>query len=468
MIITFRSKQKVAIASILLSALIFSSSCKKDSDTVATKQDSVAFSATTISAAATTNAVTLRLTGLKSDGGYAYKLGYALSVSGDSNAESSASTLKLFENGVELKPGHAVHQDIRDSGKGRYSHWGTALYFSASDNTNPATNGRVYTYTLNGSAPTTVGSQPITSAPAPQNNDIVGYAMVNGSTTGGQGGQSVTVTTLDQLKSALGESAAKIVYVSGKISGSGDEAVYVKSNKSIIGKLGASIEGISLYLFTVNNVIIQDLTFKNYVSDAAVMVKFQTTHVWIDHCDFSTDKTHGWDYWGKDISITRGSDFVTVSWSKFHDTNLSVLIAGGLDADNVADDRGKLHVTMHHNYWYNITEREPSMCTGNVHMFNNYHSNNSGYSIGARASGTVRTDNEYFANCKTPITTRLNSDPAGYISGAETNIYSQCGANGISTAASSWLPPYSYSSALDAAANVPSIVQKGAGPRAIN
>ena len=55
------------------------------------------------------------------------------------------SQLELYENGRRLGPAHALHRDIREKGKGRYSHWGrNQLYFSASDNSDPSANGRVY------------------------------------------------------------------------------------------------------------------------------------------------------------------------------------------------------------------------------------------------------------------------------------------------------------------------------------
>jgi hypothetical protein len=51
---------------------------------------------------------------------------------------------KLTENGRPLGPGGALHEDIRQMGQGRYSHWGGGLYFSTSDNSDPNTNGRKY------------------------------------------------------------------------------------------------------------------------------------------------------------------------------------------------------------------------------------------------------------------------------------------------------------------------------------
>jgi hypothetical protein len=57
----------------------------------------------------------------------------------------SCSRIQLFENGVPLGPPHALHDDIRKLGEGRFSHWGSQIYFSTSDNSAPATNGRLYT-----------------------------------------------------------------------------------------------------------------------------------------------------------------------------------------------------------------------------------------------------------------------------------------------------------------------------------
>ncbi|MBN1670204.1 MAG: glycoside hydrolase family 127 protein [Kiritimatiellae bacterium] len=60
----------------------------------------------------------------------------------DKNAKSK---LILLEDGKPLGPAHAAHAEIRAKGMGRYSHWGArTVYFSASDNSDPHTNGREY------------------------------------------------------------------------------------------------------------------------------------------------------------------------------------------------------------------------------------------------------------------------------------------------------------------------------------
>jgi len=63
---------------------------------------------------------------------------------GDAEEEPGRSRLQVLEDGVPLGPAHAPHADIAEEGKGRYSHWGDSLLFSASDNSDPRTNGRQY------------------------------------------------------------------------------------------------------------------------------------------------------------------------------------------------------------------------------------------------------------------------------------------------------------------------------------
>ncbi len=50
----------------------------------------------------------------------------------------------LFENGSQLPRPHTTHEDIVNSGKGRFSHWGGDLYFATTDNSDPNTNGKIY------------------------------------------------------------------------------------------------------------------------------------------------------------------------------------------------------------------------------------------------------------------------------------------------------------------------------------
>jgi hypothetical protein len=62
----------------------------------------------------------------------------------DTGAAASRSNFFVCENGNRLGPAHSVHSDIATIGKGRFSHWASAFIFSASDNSDPNTNGRRY------------------------------------------------------------------------------------------------------------------------------------------------------------------------------------------------------------------------------------------------------------------------------------------------------------------------------------
>jgi hypothetical protein len=65
----------------------------------------------------------------------------------DTSEYPRRSELLLYEDGVLLGPAHTAHDQIDTLGHGRYSHWFTSktiVMFSASDNSDPRANGRVY------------------------------------------------------------------------------------------------------------------------------------------------------------------------------------------------------------------------------------------------------------------------------------------------------------------------------------
>ena len=67
-----------------------------------------------------------------------------LKLIADNDEHPNRSTLLLYEDGQLLQPAHSLHDDIRNLGGGRYSHWDEFLYFSTSDGSNPNTNKRTY------------------------------------------------------------------------------------------------------------------------------------------------------------------------------------------------------------------------------------------------------------------------------------------------------------------------------------
>lgn len=79
--------------------------------------------------------------------GHAYSAALpALERSADAPSAPRCSKLMLYEDGVLLGLAHSTHDHVARFGGGRFSHWGSEIVFSPSDNSDPNTNGRVYSY----------------------------------------------------------------------------------------------------------------------------------------------------------------------------------------------------------------------------------------------------------------------------------------------------------------------------------
>ena len=295
-----------------------------------------------------------------------------------------------------------------------------------------------------GVAAVTVG---IAARPALAVGSPTGWAAQNGGTTGGGGAATVTVTTASALDSALQSSSPLNVRVSGMISLSGMHRV--ASNKTVFGAgSGSGLRGGGLNVSSVRNVIIQNLVFTG-ADDDAINVQ-SSTNVWLDHNDL-TDGNDGL------TDIKRGSDFVTVSWNRYHGHDKTALL--GHDDGNGSQDRGHLRVTYHHNWFDGTNQRHPRVRFGNpVHVYNNYYSNIGDYGIASTMEGGVLVESNYFENVEDTYHLGEGSSPPGSLV-ARNNFFvnSPAGQTGGSVAGI----PYGYS--VDSAANVKSIVTGRAG-----
>lgn len=282
-----------------------------------------------------------------------------------------------------------------------------------------------------------------------------GFATSGGSVTGGAGGPSVTVSTLADLSAAIGDDVPRIVNVSGTIN-LGTSNVRFGSNKTIVG-VGASSGFIgNLKGVSVTNVIIQHLNFTNpnVVGDGDGLSLETCTRVWVDHCSFV-------DCGDGSLDIKRGSDFITVSWCKFSYTFNSghnfVNLIGHSDT-NGAQDRGKLRITFHHNWWSTgCVERMPRVRFGKIHSYNNYfNAPGNNYCIRASIESEVLAESNYFENVDTPYE---YFSPNGLIK-AVNNVTVNC--TGVAAFNDPvFAPPYAYTP--DAAADVKALVTSGAG-----
>ncbi|ESZ90472.1 Polysaccharide Lyase family 1 protein [Sclerotinia borealis F-4128] len=245
-----------------------------------------------------------------------------------------------------------------------------------------------------------------------------GFATQNGGTTGGKGGVTTTVSTLAQVTTAVtNDAVARVIVVSGTITGS--VKVRVGSNKTIVGKKGATLVGIGLYINKSANVIVRNIiTQKVFASNGDAIGVQASKNVWIDHVDASSDLLDGKDYYDGLIDVTHACDWVTISNSYIHDHFKASLI--GHSDNNAAEDTGHLTVTQHNNYWSNIGSRTPSFCFGFGHVFNSYFLNtNTG--IDTRDGAQILVQSNVFKNVSEPIAA-LYSDDTGYANAFDNDL----------------------------------------------
>ncbi|RSM14578.1 Pectate lyase B [Fusarium oligoseptatum] len=239
----------------------------------------------------------------------------------------------------------------------------------------------------------------------------IGYASQNGGTTGGNGGSVTTVSSLAQFSSAAESSGKKVIYVKGTISGAAK--IRVKSDKTIVGAAGATLNGVGLYINKQSNVIVRNLAIKNVKASSGDAIGIQaSTNVWVDHCDLSSNKDNGKDYYDGLLDITHASDFITVSNTYIHDHYKASLV--GHSDSNSKEDTGKLHVTYANNYWYNVNSRAPSVRFGTVHIYNNYYLDIGATGVNSRMGANVLVESTTFSNAKTALTS-VDSKTTGKI-----------------------------------------------------
>ena len=196
--------------------------------------------------------------------------------------------------------------------------------------------------------------------------------------------------------------------------------VHVPSNTSIIGMDNAKLKGVNLVLDS-DNVIIRNIQFEspydyfpswdpndgpegNWNSQYDSISIKGSTHIWIDHSSFQdgpeiVQKYFGRKYEHRDglVDITNEADYITISYSTFENHNKTMLIGS---SDSKISDEGKLHVTLHHNYFHNVVQRLPIVRFGQVHVYNNYFSSDTtngeyayAYALGVGKNSQIYAEN---------------------------------------------------------------------------
>jgi pectate lyase len=305
--------------------------------------------------------------------------------------------------------------------------------------------------------------------PAP--STLVGWASVNGmnqnGTTGGGNGTPVVVTTTAAFNTNAGGTAARVIHVSGNLSGN----FTIGSNKTVIGVCGATLQGHVGISGSVNVILRNIKVVGNNCTDSpqdcsggadAIGITNGAHHVWVDHLDVS-DGSDG------NLDTNAGSDFVTISWTKFSYSSrrtdplagasghrFSNLVGSG---DGVTADATHLNVTFHHNWWaQNVDQRMPRTRFGDIHVFNNlYTATGNSYCTNSGIQTHVLVENNAYIGVNNPLSPDANGDML-----ARGNLFTSTSGNSTQPMGTGFTPPYTYS--LDATSGLQATIQAQAGP----
>jgi pectin lyase len=234
---------------------------------------------------------------------------------------------------------------------------------------------------------------------------------VKASVTGGLLGETVEVSTFDQLKEACMDESPKTIVITANISKTGtytldsngryqfkDARIYIRPNKTIIGSYAAH-SLYNVYFCTYDradyglgeNIIIRNIEIshdKELNNDNVWDFKYGE-NMWIDHCTFighdnvNTAST-GLADWDKFLCFYDDADYVTISDCSFGLHEYGLLLGQPTDTDEtLAEYEGKPCVTLADNYFNNCLTRAPGLMRyGYFHSLNNYVVNfNLGYTI---------------------------------------------------------------------------------------
>jgi pectate lyase len=239
---------------------------------------------------------------------------------------------------------------------------------------------------------------------------VIGWAGVSGlglaTTTGGGVAPPILVQTAEELIELAARPEPLTLAIAGTLEVGHLE---LTSNKTLYGtsddatlRGGLGIRGTAGSF--VSNVIVHNLhvdAATSALEGDGVQIGY-AHHVWIDHCEIS-NAVDGL------IEIVHGSDFVTVSHTRFLYTEaapepgqrFAALV--GHDIANAAEDQGHLNVTWLYNWWSDNVSRALIGRFGRLHLFNNLFASPSNEDVlNADVSAQFLVENNLFVGVASP------------------------------------------------------------------
>jgi pectate lyase len=237
---------------------------------------------------------------------------------------------------------------------------------------------------------------------------------------------------------------------------------------------GSGFTGGGITLTGVSNVILRNLVIDkpnaDDSSDNVDAVHIETSHqIWVDHCDLSSSGPTGTPAYDGLVDISDGSDFVTVSWTRYHDHGDTGLVGRSDSAAAAAQDASKNHVTYDHD-WFNTVLAGPRVRFGTIHVLNSLFQDVANYGVASIDGASTKIENSVFHNVAPPgqddanfgwVTTMLTSATAGNVDLVDNQTDATDGTAVLSAQATTISIPYPY--LADATDKVEGLVTKCAG-----
>ncbi|BCE03382.1 RICIN domain-containing protein [Marinicellulosiphila megalodicopiae] len=313
-------------------------------------------------------------------------------------------------------------------------------------------------------------------------SEKMGMAFISGNdglstTTGGAGGQTVTVTSCSDLVNYAKSSSAYVIQIPANTSidcrtsaralnacrvqcpsynqpeksylrvpvgdqvctelgssnnnleqtSQNETRINVASNKTIIGLGNSKIYGASFNVSNQKNVIFKNFAIEDInphlVEAGDGITANDSSHVWIDHVSFKLISDGHVDM--------NGSRNITLSWNEFDGYN--TFICG--DQHHYTNLVQNTHATFHNNFYNQTSGRNPKI-TGSearAHLFNNYWYNITYFAAGVSKGAQAKMENNYFDNTRHPHWLEDTGQGSAMDAGnPSTNVYTGISANAAS------------------------------------
>ncbi|CAM3323051.1 type III helper protein HopAK1 [Pseudomonas floridensis] len=318
--------------------------------------------------------------------------------------------------------------------------------------------------------PTPVAHQPAGNGTGADMSGIVGFAK-EAKTTGGNGGEVVTVNTVEELQKSMADDKTRTVRLGADLSADSKVTVKFGANKTLLGTdKGNELHNIYLASGeTAGNDIFQNLNFSHdarYRENGDMQMFISNGgRYWIDHDTFTGTKDQKPKGLDKLLYVGGKADNVTLTNSKFQNNEYGVILGQPDDsAAAKAEYKGYPRMTIANNSFNNLDVRAPGLMRhGDFDVYNNRIDN---FHLGFTATGdaTILSQSNYFEK---GVDVNNKSSNQGVLDDYGDAHFKDIGSNVSFTQKSPvtvWTPPYQRDVMTAEAARAYVLANAGAHP----